>query len=89
MARVTLLDFAGETCFETLVKPSARIKDYNTEYIGISEDMLEGVTTTLEDVQGSLLSWISADDILVGHRIDEDLRGLPLEHRKVGRNPFE
>ena len=91
VARVTLLDFAGETCYESLVKPhtSARIKDYKTEHSGITEDMLENMTTTLEDVQGSLLSWISSDDVLVGHRIDEDLRGLHLEHRKVGRKPFK
>ena len=88
---MTLLDFAGETCYESLVKPhtSARIKDYKTEHSGITEDMLERVTTTLADVQQSLLSWISADDLLVGHRIDEHLRGLHLEHRKVGRKPFE
>ena len=36
VAMVTLLNFAGETCFESLVKPSARIKDYNTMYSGMT-----------------------------------------------------
>ena len=35
------------------------------------------------DVQKSLLERVSADDLLVGHSIDDDLRCLHLEHRKV------
>ena len=83
VTRVTLVDFAGETCYESLVKPLAGIKDYNTEHSGITKDMLESMTTTLAEVQENLIRLISADDILVGHMIDGDLRGLHLEHRKV------
>ena len=90
VARVTLVDFAGETCYESLVKPLAGIKDYNTEHSGITKDMLESMTTTLAEVQENLLRLISADDLLVGHMIDGDLRGLHLEHRKVKmRKPFK
>ena len=85
VARVTLLNFKGETCYETLVKPPATIVDYNTKYSGITEAMLEGVTTTLKDVQKSLLGQFSAKDIIIGHSIDNDLRCLHLEHRKVGQ----
>ena len=34
-------------------------------------------------------SGVQPADDLVGHRIDEDLRGLHLEHRKVERKPFK
>ena len=85
VARVTLLHFNGDTCYETLVKPPATIVDYNTKYSGITEAMLEGVTTTLRDVQKSLLGQVSAKDIIIGHGIDNDLRCLHLEHRKVGQ----
>ena len=88
VAMVTLLDFAGETCFESLVKPSARIKDYNTMYSGITPEKLDSVATTLKDVQKSLLSNVASGDVLLGHGIDNDLRGLHLEHRQVANTPF-
>ena len=51
LARVTLLNFKGETSYETLVRPTVTILDYNTKYSGITEEMLQGVTTSLKDVQ--------------------------------------
>ena len=55
VARVTLLDFGGRSCLETLVKPSSTILDYKTAFSGLTEDILGGVSTTLEDVQKSLV----------------------------------
>ena len=46
------------------------------------------MTTTLMNVQQQLLDLISSDDILVGHAIDNDLRGLHLEHRQVKQYLF-
>ena len=83
LARVTMLDFGGEVVFEELVKPGATIVDYNTAYSGITKETLLGVSTTLEDVQRNLLQLVTADDILVGHGLDHDLRCLHMEHRKV------
>ena len=83
LAWVTLLDYNGNLCYDTLVKPPAVIVDCNTVYSGITLEMLEGVTTTLVDVQRNLLERVSSNDILVGHSIDSDLRCLHLEHRKV------
>ena len=80
---MTLLDFGGRSCLETLVKPSSTILDYKTAFSGLTEDILGGVSTTLEDVQKSLVEQVSVHDILVGHSIDNDLRCLHLEHRKV------
>ena len=83
LAWVTLLDYNGNLCYDTLVKPPASIVDCNTVYSGITPEMLAGVTTTLADVQRNLLQRVSSNDILVGHSIDSDLRCLHLEHRKV------
>ena len=83
LAWVTLLDYNGNLCYDTLVKPPASIVDCNTVYSGITPEMLAGVTTTLADVQRNLLERVSSNDILVGHSIDSDLRCLHLEHRKV------
>lgn len=78
-----MLDFNVDTCYDTLVKPPERVVDYNTIYSGITPEMLNNTTTTLADVQRSLLKIVSSNDILVGHSIDNDLRSLHLEHRKV------
>ena len=83
LARVTSLNFKGETSYETLVRPRVTILDYNTKYSGITEEMLRGVTTSLKDVQESLVQQVSANDIIIGHSVDNDLRCLHLEHRKV------
>jgi len=83
LARVTMLDFNGDTCYDTLVKPPEGVVDYNTIYSGITPEMMDNTTTTLADVQRSLLKIVSSNDILVGHSIDNDLRSLHLEHRKV------
>ena len=83
LTRITLLDFKGRSCLETPVMPRSTILDYRTAYSGMTEDNLRGVSTTLEDVQKSLIKLVSVQDILVGHSIDNDLRCLHLEHRKV------
>ena len=83
LAWVTMLDFNGNICYDTLVKPHAFVVDYNTVYSAVTEDMLQGVTTRLEDVQRNLLGRLASDNILIGHSIDADLRALRLEHRMV------
>ena len=83
LARVTILDFSGNICYDTLVKPPVPIGDYRTKFSGITQEMLEGVTITLKEVQTFMLKMISAQDIIVGHSLDNDLKVLHLEHRKV------
>ena len=83
VARVALLNFAGDTCYDSLVKPSCKVWNYKTKYSGITKEMLQGVKTTVSDVRRSLHSLVSADDILIGHSIDQDLRCLDLKHDKV------
>ena len=85
VARVALLDFSGETCLDELVKPENQIWNYNTKDSGITKDTLRGVRTRLSDVQQSLKSLVSADDILVGHSLDTDLKCLDWMHEKVAK----
>ena len=57
-------------------------------YSGITPEKLDSVATTLKDVQKSLLSIVASGDVLLGHGIDNDLRGLHLEHRQVTHTSF-
>lgn len=63
---MTLVNWRFEVVYETLVKPSHPVLDYNTVFSGLQPGDLAHVTTTLEDVQNVLLQLICADTILIG-----------------------
>eukprot|EP00092_Neocalanus_flemingeri_P031814 GFUD01034561.1.p1 GENE.GFUD01034561.1~~GFUD01034561.1.p1 ORF type:complete len:344 (-),score=103.00 GFUD01034561.1:55-1086(-) len=83
LARVSVLDYRGDVCYDTLVLPPRPIADYNTRFSGITASLMEGVTMSLREVQEDLHKMICSKDVLVGHSIHHDLQALHLVHRKV------
>ncbi|WPK26838.1 hypothetical protein PUMCH_004200 [Australozyma saopauloensis] len=83
LTRISIVNFQNEVIYDTYVKPQEEIIDYKTKYSGITEEILEGVTTTLEEVQEKLLSLISDSDVLIGHSLESDLKVLRLRHPRV------
>ena len=83
LARITILDVTGATCYEHLVMPPVTIGDFKTRFSGLTAATMMGATMTLKDVQKDILNLLAAGDILMGHSLRDDLRALHLEHRTV------
>jgi len=76
LIRISVVDSELRLVYDTLVLPSAPVVDYCTRWSGVTQEMLDGVTTQLQDVQRDLLAIISADTILVGHSLENDLKAM-------------
>ncbi|KAG7198273.1 hypothetical protein KM043_005676 [Ampulex compressa] len=83
LTRVTVINEDCNVIYETLVKPENPVVDYNTRFSGITEENMKGVTTTLLDVQATLLTMFSEKTILVGHSLESDFKALKLIHETV------
>ncbi|XP_074042425.1 putative exonuclease GOR [Leptinotarsa decemlineata] len=89
VTRVTIVDSNGRCVYESYVKPLHEIVDYNTRFSGIkAEDMIRGPTKSLAEVQRDLMSFITAETILIGHGLENDLRALKIVHYKIVDTAF-
>ena len=93
LARVTLIEFeefiGPKTSSKTtilldcLVCPENKIVDYLTKHSGITSALLEPVSTRLQQVQCALASYLTPNDILIGHSLENDLRALHYIHPRI------
>ncbi|MCL7038924.1 hypothetical protein MKW94_016331 [Papaver nudicaule] len=81
--KVCVVDENLEVKLDKLVNPNKPVKDYKTEFHGITAKDLEGVTCSLADVQKSMKKLLSHGTILIGHSLNCDLRALKLDHARV------
>eukprot|EP00760_Papus_ankaliazontas_P014791 PhM_4_TR16151/c0_g1_i1/m.77129/K14570/REX1, REXO1, RNH70; RNA exonuclease 1 len=86
LARVSLVDAnePDKVLYDALVKPRNPIVNYVTAYSGITEELLQDVNTTLEDVRDVICNkYIRASTVVVGHSLENDFTALRLVHKRV------
>lgn len=83
LARITVVDVLFNVVFDSLVMPRAPITNYRTIYSGITKQIMEGVTVTLEDIKETLGRLIDGDTILIGHSLNYDLKACEISHKKI------
>ncbi|RMZ85099.1 hypothetical protein DV738_g70, partial [Chaetothyriales sp. CBS 135597] len=80
LARISVLNWLGKTVLDKFVRPQLPIKDYFTQFSGITPEILKNVTTTLEEIQNDMLSLLTPSTILVGHSLESDFNALKMTH---------
>ncbi|KAH9384632.1 putative exonuclease GOR isoform X1 [Haemaphysalis longicornis] len=83
VTKVSVVGSNGATVYDSYVRPGSPVLDYNTAFSGVTAEHLRNVRTTLQDVQAVLLRLFTASTVLVGHGLENDLRGLKLLHDTV------
>ncbi|KAK8750104.1 hypothetical protein OTU49_015239 [Cherax quadricarinatus] len=83
LTRISVVNEERKLIYHTLVKPENTIINYLTQYSGITESILDDVTTTLQDVHRDLRELLPPDAILVGHSLHSDLRAMKMMHPYV------
>uniref|UniRef100_A0A8C7GQ23 Exonuclease domain-containing protein n=1 Tax=Oncorhynchus kisutch TaxID=8019 RepID=A0A8C7GQ23_ONCKI len=83
LARVTVVNSSLQVIYDTFVKPDNDVIDYNTRFSGINEADVKGTSSSIRDVQETLLSFVNAETILIGYGLESDLCALKLLHGTV------
>ncbi|KAK3143531.1 hypothetical protein QOZ80_4AG0301460 [Eleusine coracana subsp. coracana] len=83
VVRVCVVDNNLEVKLDMLIKPCKAIADYRTHITAVSKEDLDGVTTSLADVQKSLKKMLSKGYILIGHSLYRDLCALKIDYFQV------
>uniref|UniRef100_A0A8D0FJM7 Exonuclease domain-containing protein n=1 Tax=Strix occidentalis caurina TaxID=311401 RepID=A0A8D0FJM7_STROC len=83
LTRVTVADAKLQVVYDSFVKPDGKVVDCDKRLSGVTKDDLKNTTTSFQSVQAILLNLFSADTILIGHSLENDLFALKLIHDRV------
>jgi RNA exonuclease 4 len=82
LARVSLVDWHGNTVLDTFVKVPIRVTDFRTHVSGVEPKHLKEKSAMEVDQCRVLVASLLKSKILVGHALSNDLKALMLLHPK-------
>lgn len=79
LARVAVIDWEGNIILDTYVIQNRPVTDYRTFVSGITKEILDEATMTLEQVREAVSHFLY-NRILIGHALKNDLEALGITH---------
>lgn len=83
LARLTLMGEKGQVLLDEFVRPDEPILDYNTRWSGITAKEMAAAKMGLEEARKRVMAIVSAETVLVGHSLENDLRCMRIVHTRV------
>lgn len=80
LARIALIDYDGNTLYDTMVRVEERVTDYRTFVSGITEADITSDRAVSFDVVQSTVRQLIHNKIVVGHGLKNDFKVLGLSH---------
>jgi RNA exonuclease 4 len=80
VARVTIIDWHGQTLMDEYVRPPEDVTDYRTFVSGVTRQDLESKATMDVDTLRPLVLNLLQGKILIGHALKNDLKSLGVAH---------
>lgn len=81
LARLSATDENGKMILDQLFRPKGGIKDLRYQYSGITEEMIKSTDIPTTEAVNILSQIASANTIIVGHSLENDLKIMKLLHK--------
>lgn len=81
LGRVSILDNNGNTLYDKIIEPKNPIKDYLTQYSGLTKESFDNAIT-YEQMKEEVCQIIGKNTVILGHGLFNDLNMLKIKHDK-------
>eukprot|EP00854_Cymbomonas_tetramitiformis_P010428 gene10428-12333_t len=65
------------------VRPVSQVINFRTSVTGVTQKLVNSAAWTASQAQSEVLRIVHAEDILIGHSLNNDLKALKIQHQRV------